>query len=44
MEKELQGLKEEPKAKKHVDQLKATFKKVLNWKTPGHDGMYEYWF
>ena len=23
--------------------LRATLKKVLNWKTPGHDGIHRFW-
>ena len=37
MEKELQRLEEGFKVKIHVDSLRATLKKVLNWKSPGYD-------
>ena len=39
MEKELKRMEEGPKAKIHLDLLRATHPKVLNWKTPGHDGI-----
>ena len=42
MEKEQQGLEEGLKAKIHLDLLRATFKKVPNWKTLGHDGIHGY--
>ena len=32
------------KTKIHVDSLRTILKKVLNWKMPGHDGIYGYWF
>ena len=35
---------EVPKAEIHSDLLKTTLKKVLNWKTPGHDGIHGFWF
>ena len=38
--KELEQLKEGPKAEIHTDLLKTTLKKVSNWKTPGHDGIH----
>ena len=37
MGKELQGFEEIPKPKIHLNSLRATFIKVLNWKQPGHD-------
>ena len=39
MGKEL-GLEEGLKAKIHHESLRATLKKVPNWKTPGHDGIH----
>ena len=44
MEKELQGLEKGHNAKIYLNSLRATFKKVPNWKTPGHDVIYGYWF
>ena len=44
MEKELQGLEESPKMKIHLNSLRATLKKVPNWKTLGHDGIHAFWF
>ena len=38
-----EDLEERPKAKIHLDSLRATLKKVPNWKTPGHDGIQGYW-
>ena len=43
MEKELEGLEEGPKAKIHLDSLRATPKKVLNSKMPGHNGIHGHW-
>ena len=40
MEKELRGLKKGLKAKINLNSLRATHKKVPNWKTPGHDGIH----
>ena len=40
MRKELEGLKETLKVKIHIDSLRATLKKVPNWKMLGHDGMH----
>ena len=40
MEKESQGLKENPVVEIHMESLRATLKKVPNWKTPGHDGIH----
>ena len=42
MEKEIEVLKEGPKVKIHLDLLRATLKKVANWKTPRHDSIYGY--
>ena len=42
--KKLEGLEKDLKAKIHFDSVRATLKKVPNWKTPGHDGIYRYWF
>ena len=42
--RELEELEEGPKAEIHTDLLKMTLKKVLNWKTPGHDGIHGFWF
>ena len=47
MGKELKGLKEGPKAKIDIDLLYLTIltiKEILNWKTPGHDGIHRFWF
>ena len=44
MEKELEGLEERPKAKIHIDSLRATLPKIPNWKTPGHDSIRGYRF
>ena len=44
MEKELYALKEDTKTKIHIELLRATLEKVSNWKTPGPDGIYGYWF
>ena len=44
MTRELEGLEEGPKAKIHMELLKKTLKKISNWKTPGHDGIHEFWF
>ena len=40
MKKELEGLEEGPKA----EILKNNTKKISNWKTPGHNGIYGFWF
>ena len=40
MEKEFEVNEQGPKARKHIDSLRAT----PNWKTPGHDGIHGYWF
>ena len=42
--RELEELKEGPKAETHTDLLKTTLKKVSNWKTPGNDGIHGFWF
>ena len=42
--RELDQLKEDPKAEIHTDLLKTTLKKVANWKTSGHDGLHGFWF
>ena len=44
MTRELEGLKEAPKAEIHTDLFKMTLKKISNWKTPGHDGIHGFWF
>ena len=44
MIRELEGLKEGPKAEIHTDLLKITLKEISNWKTPGHDGVHGFWF
>ena len=44
MTRELEGLVEGPKAEIHIELLKKTLKKILNWKTPGHDEIYGFWF
>ena len=41
--RELEGLEAGPKAEIHTDLLKMTFKKISNWKTPGHDGIHGLW-
>ena len=42
MGKEIERLEEEPKAKINIDSLRATLKKVPNWKMLGHDGIHGY--
>ena len=37
MEKDVEELEEGPNAKINFDSLRATLKKVPNWKIPGHD-------
>ena len=39
METDLQMLEEGPQVNIHPDALKATLKKVANWKTPGLDSI-----
>ena len=43
MTKELEGLKEIPKAEIHIDLLKTTLK-ISNWKATDHDGIHGFWF
>ena len=40
IKRELEQLEEGPESETHTDLLKTTLKKVSNWKTPGHDGIY----
>ena len=40
MKKELQSVKESPKTNIHINSLRATLKKISNWKTPGHQKQY----
>ena len=42
--RELEGLEEGPKAEILIDLLKTTLKKIPNWKAPGPDGIYGFWF
>ena len=42
--RELKQLEEGPKAEIYTDLLKTTLKKVSNWKSPSHDGIYGFWF
>ena len=44
MKKELQGLEKGPEADIQQDSPRTTLKKVVNWKTPGHDGVHGFWF
>ena len=44
MKKELQSLEESPEADINLNKLRATPKKVLNWKIPSHDGIHGFWF
>ena len=44
MTRELKGLEEGPKAEIHIELLKKTLKKISNWKTPGHNGIYRFCF
>ena len=44
METELQMLEECPQVNIHPDGLKATFKKIANWKTPVLDSIHGFWF
>ena len=39
--KELEGLEKRPKAKIHIDSLRT---KNIKLKTPGYDGIHEFWF
>ena len=43
MAKELERLKEGPKVEIHIDLLRTTLK-ILDWKTPGDDGIHGFWF
>ena len=43
MAKELEGLKEGPKVKIHLNSLRTTLKKVPNWKMPGFKCKHGYW-
>ena len=43
-ETELRMLEECPQVNLHLDGLKATFKKIANWKTSGLDGIHGFWF
>ena len=36
MKKELKEFDEDPLVNIHLDSLRTTLKKILNWKTPGH--------
>ena len=42
--RELEVLEEGPKAEIHTDLHKATLKKISNRKTPGHEGIRDFWF
>ena len=44
MAKELEGLEGGPTAVIHIDLQRMTLKKISNWKTPGYDGIHEFWF
>ena len=44
MDKELLILEERSKVKIHLDSIRATFKKVPNWKIPGYDDIHGFWF
>ena len=37
-------LREGPQVNTRPDGLKATLKKIANWKTPGLDGIHGFWF
>ena len=43
METELQMPEEGPQVNIHPDWHKATLKMIPNWKTPGLDGIHEFW-
>ena len=43
MNKDLQGLEEGHDGDIDLELLRATLKKVLKWKTPGHDGISGFW-
>ena len=40
MQKEFEEFEEGPEANIHMESVRTTFKKVPNWKTPGHNGIY----
>ena len=40
----MKSFEEGPKANIHVDLLRATLKKILNWKTLDFDGIHRFWF
>ena len=42
--KRTRRLEEGFKTEIHMDLLKTTLKRILNWKTPGHDGIHGFWF
>ena len=42
--KKLERLEEGSKAEMHIDLLRTALKTISNWKTPGHDGIHEFWF
>ena len=42
--REQKGLEAGPKSETHVDFLKSTLKRIPNWKIPGHNRMYGFWF
>ena len=44
METKLQMLEEGPQGNIHRDGLKATLKKIANWKPPALDGIHRFWF
>ena len=43
MKKELKDLEEGSGASIHLKSLRATLRKVPNWKTPGQDGIHGFW-
>ena len=44
METELRMFEGGPQVNIRTDRLKATFKKIANWKSPDLDGMHGFWF
>ena len=44
MKTELRMLEEYPQVNIQPDGLKATLKKIANWKTPRLDGIHGFWF
>ena len=44
MDTELRMLEDGPQMNIHPDGLKATLKKIANWKIPGQNGIHEFWF